>query len=125
MLGYRPIDQPSRAPRSFEPDRSMGLEDPIRYPSRFTMFGVSETCILTYLQWVWPIPLLIVAFLAPESPWWLVRRGRIVEARASLARLTTQREGDDFDIDNTIAMMRHTNQLEMEVCLLLLFACHD
>src|ERR1700750_2358067 len=32
------------------------------------------------LQWVWPIPLLIGAYLAPESPWNAVRRGKLDEA---------------------------------------------
>ena len=68
-------------------------------------------------QWIWPVPLALVAFFAPESPWWLVRHDKIAEARRSLERLTTKRQGDDFDVDNTIAMMRHTNHLEMEVCL--------
>jgi len=58
---------------------------------------------------------MIVAFFAPESPWWFVRRGRIEDARRSLARLTTRRDGDDFDLDNTIAMMQHTNHLEKEL----------
>ena len=84
-------------------------------PFKCATFPLGRAISLTGFQWVWPIPLLIVAFLAPESPWWLVRRGKIAEARHSLERLTSRRDGDDFDIDNTIAMMRHTNHLEMEV----------
>ncbi len=67
------------------------------------------------IQWFWPIPLFLCAYFAPESPWWLVRKGKYAEARHSLARLTSGRGSDSFDIDNTIAMMRHTNQLEKEV----------
>ncbi|KAK1922404.1 putative MFS alpha-glucoside transporter [Papiliotrema laurentii] len=65
------------------------------------------------LQWMWPLPLFIGVFLAPESPWWLVRKGRIEEAKHSLRRLTTVHE--DFDPDATIDMMRHTNELENEI----------
>ncbi|KAK3182208.1 hypothetical protein K4F52_006577 [Lecanicillium sp. MT-2017a] len=47
------------------------------------------------LQWFWPIPLLVITWLAPESPWWL-----------------SNVEG--FDIDNTIQMMIHTSEIEKE-----------
>ena len=39
------------------------------------------------VQWAFPLPLIALAYLAPESPWWLVRRGRVPDAERSLARL--------------------------------------
>ncbi|ONH65017.1 General alpha-glucoside permease [Cyberlindnera fabianii] len=39
------------------------------------------------LQWMWPIPVLIGIYFAPESPWWLVKKGRTVEAKKSIMRL--------------------------------------
>ena len=30
------------------------------------------------VQWVWPIPLLLVVIFAPESPWWLVRQAELM-----------------------------------------------
>jgi len=67
------------------------------------------------LQWMWPAPLLIGVALAPESPWWLVRKGRIGEAKKSLLRLTSLNRETDFNADETIAMMVHTTALEEKI----------
>jgi len=64
---------------------------------------------------MWPVPLLIGILLAPESPWWLVRKGRTEEAKKSLLRLTSLNRETDFDADETIAMMVHTTALEEEI----------
>lgn len=68
------------------------------------------------LQWMWPLPLIAGIAFAPESPWWLVRRGRIDDAKHALLRLTSKRVQNDphggFDADETIAMMVHTTALE-------------
>ena len=67
------------------------------------------------LQWMWPVPLLIGIFLAPESPWWLVRKGRIEDAKRSLLRLTSLNKETDFDADETVSMMVHTTALEEKI----------
>lgn len=67
------------------------------------------------LQWIWPIPLLIGIYFAPESPWWLVRQGRPMQAKHMLMRLTSARRNPDFDPDETIAMMVHTTALEARI----------
>lgn len=67
------------------------------------------------LQWMWPLPLLIGIFLAPESPWWLVRNGRTQEAKKSLLRLTSVRPDSEFDAEETISMMVHTTALEAKI----------
>ncbi|KAF7855400.1 hypothetical protein EAF04_010143 [Stromatinia cepivora] len=67
------------------------------------------------LQWMWPVPLLIGISLAPESPWWLVRKGRIEEAKKSLLRLTSLNKETNFDADETIAMMVHTTAIEEKI----------
>jgi len=64
---------------------------------------------------MWPVPLMIGIFLAPESPWWLVRKGKTEAAKKSLLRLTSHHEGSDFDADETIAMMVHTTALEDKI----------
>ncbi|CAO2649107.1 Nn.00g100560.m01.CDS01 [Neocucurbitaria sp. VM-36] len=67
------------------------------------------------LQWLWPLPLMIGISFAPESPWWLVRKDRDDDARKMLMRLTSPEKHPDFNADETIAMMRHTNELEKAV----------
>jgi SP family general alpha glucoside:H+ symporter-like MFS transporter len=64
---------------------------------------------------MWPVPLLIGIFLAPESLWWLVRKGRTEEAKKSLLRLTSTNKETDFDADETISMMVHTTALEEKI----------
>ncbi|KAF2148141.1 trehalose transporter [Myriangium duriaei CBS 260.36] len=67
------------------------------------------------LQWMW-FPILITGiFMAPESPWWLVRTGRYEEAKKSLLRLTSPKKDPTFDAAETVDMMRHTNELEREL----------
>ena len=63
------------------------------------------------LQWMWPLPLIVGILWAPESPWWLVRKGRLEEAKRALQRLTNAGR-IDFKPDETIAMIVHTNELE-------------
>lgn len=64
------------------------------------------------LQWMWPVPLIVGIFFAPESPWWLVRKGRTEDAKKSLLRLTSEHRESDFDAEETVAMMVHTTALE-------------
>ncbi|KAK9235245.1 general substrate transporter [Lipomyces kononenkoae] len=63
------------------------------------------------LQWMWPVPIAVGVFLAPESPWWLVRKGRNEEAGNSLRRLTRKND-PNFNVERTVAMMVHTNEIE-------------
>ncbi|KAJ3938312.1 uncharacterized protein N0V96_011557 [Colletotrichum fioriniae] len=63
------------------------------------------------VQWVWPIPILIGLFFAPESPWWYVRHNDKASAKRALLRLTSRNQ-PNFNPDETIAMIEHTNELE-------------
>lgn len=67
------------------------------------------------LQWAWPVPLMIGIWLAPESPWWLVRKNRLEDARRSLQRLTTRNSPVEFRPDETISMMIHTDAMEKKL----------
>lgn len=62
------------------------------------------------LQWMFPTPLAILLFIAPESPWWLVRKGRLAEAEKAVKRLG--RATATEDPADAVAMMRRTIELE-------------
>ncbi|RSH85786.1 hypothetical protein EHS25_003927 [Saitozyma podzolica] len=55
------------------------------------------------VQWVWIIPLFIIATFAPESPWFLVRSGKLKEAERAVARLG--KKADERDPARIVAMM--------------------
>ncbi|KAM0239467.1 hypothetical protein ACHAP5_008323 [Fusarium lateritium] len=64
------------------------------------------------LQWMFPTPLAILMYLAPESPWWLVRKGRLEDAAKAVRRL-----GRATHVDNAheaISMMKRTIDLEKD-----------
>ncbi|KAJ9610793.1 hypothetical protein H2200_005570 [Cladophialophora chaetospira] len=65
------------------------------------------------IQWIWPVPIFLVCFFAPESPWWLVRHGKIDQARAAILKLTSKKNAT-FNVEDTLAMMIHTNELEIQ-----------
>lgn len=71
---------------------------------------ISANRIPIALQWMFPTPLLILVFFAPESPWWLVRKGRLEEAARSVERLG--RKSRTTKSSDTVAMMRRTIDLE-------------
>lgn len=84
------------------------------------------------LQWIWPVPIIIGVSFAPEryafttnfkegcsltecsSPWWLVRKNRIDDARKALMSLTSAKDME-HDIESVLAMIRHTVSQEERV----------
>ncbi|OKL56087.1 hypothetical protein UA08_08784 [Talaromyces atroroseus] len=66
----------------------------------------------TALQWIFPTPLIVLVFLAPESPWWLIRHGRKEEALRSIKRL-----GDKSpeSAQKKLAMIERTVEIEAQM----------
>lgn len=64
------------------------------------------------VQWAWPLPIIVLLFFAPESPWWLAKKGRYEEAETALMRLST-RTREQCRL--TLAQIRHTIQLESHI----------
>ena len=62
---------------------------------------------------MFPTPLAILLFIAPESPWWLVRKGRLEQAEKSVRRLG--RRSADYNPADSVAMMKRTIQIEKTV----------
>ncbi|WVR09711.1 hypothetical protein IAU60_006787 [Kwoniella sp. DSM 27419] len=67
--------------------------------------------IPTALQWMFPTPLAILMFFAPESPWWLVRKGRLEEAAKSVVRLGRKTRVNPTE---AVAMMRRVVEHEAQ-----------
>ena len=70
---------------------------------------MEESRIPIAIQWMFPTPLAILIFLAPESPWWLVRKGRLEDAANSVERLGRRSK---LNSSETVAMMRRVVELE-------------
>ncbi|CAG9962881.1 unnamed protein product [Clonostachys byssicola] len=68
------------------------------------------------IQWLWPIIILLLAIFCPESPWWLVRKGRYEMAKQSVIRLSSAKS-KEIAVENAkkaVALMIETDKLEKE-----------
>jgi SP family general alpha glucoside:H+ symporter-like MFS transporter len=65
----------------------------------------------TAIQWIFPTPLAVLMFLAPESPWWLVRKGKLEQAARSVERLGRR---SLVNGPEAVAMMRRVIEAESE-----------
>jgi SP family general alpha glucoside:H+ symporter-like MFS transporter len=54
---------------------------------------------------------MVLIFFAPESPWWLVRRGRKEQALKSIKRLG-RRNGTQANAEDTLSMIERTVSIE-------------
>lgn len=63
------------------------------------------------LQWIWPVPIALACYFAPESPWLLVRKGKHEQAYKSARRLASDGVTDE-QIEESVQMMIHTQNIE-------------
>ncbi|KAI0137149.1 hypothetical protein BJ170DRAFT_699302 [Xylariales sp. AK1849] len=63
---------------------------------------------------IWPIPIGIGCLLAPESPWWCIRRGRREQAERSLKRLARSSGFSQRDANAAMALMIYTDEMEKQ-----------
>ncbi|KAK6864807.1 hypothetical protein PG990_005755 [Apiospora arundinis] len=66
------------------------------------------------IQWAWPLPIIVGVLLAPESPWWLVQKGRIGDAKKVLRSLVSAKNSN-YSVDRNVAMMIYTDAQERAV----------
>ncbi|RSL86185.1 hypothetical protein CEP52_015894 [Fusarium oligoseptatum] len=66
------------------------------------------------LQWVWPVFLIPLIWISPESPWYLVRMGKLHEAEESLRRLQSPK-ATNVDPQKTLSTIIYTNNLEEQL----------
>jgi SP family general alpha glucoside:H+ symporter-like MFS transporter len=92
-------------------------DDPTAY--RYVFFHFTNDCFTNQkiripiaIQWMFPTPLAILIFMAPESPWWLVRKGRLEEAEHAIGRLGRRSR---LNLSEAVSMMRRTIELEKSV----------
>jgi MFS transporter, SP family, general alpha glucoside:H+ symporter len=70
--------------------------------------------VVIAFQWFWPAILIPLLAWAPESPWFLVRKGRLNEAEHALGRLQSYK-AKDVTPQDTLAEIIQTNKLEKEL----------
>ncbi|KAK5949970.1 hypothetical protein OHC33_008931 [Knufia fluminis] len=65
------------------------------------------------IQWIWPLPIILVCIFCPESPTWLASHDRMEDAVRAVQRLQTNKANIDMPTPHeTVALLAHTNAIE-------------
>lgn len=67
------------------------------------------------IQWVFLPPLILGILFTPESPTWLVRKGRLDDARRSLKNLTSRNVLSEDEVDQKVALIAYEDKIEREI----------
>lgn len=97
--GHRPDHRFRHAPRRSRHGRSDCVPVSLRaalFPSVLRSPVNCDDSLPFALQWVWPLPLITGIIFAPESPWWLVRKGNTEQARRTIGRLFSKATDDEL-----------------------------
>ena len=113
VLGYGTASCGRYPQRHAHQNHRMGISYPLRHPMDLARSDLSSLLFRTRISMVSLIPDLVYALLTILDHRWLVRHGKIDEARSALLRLTS-RKNKDFNVEDTLAMMIHTNELEIQ-----------
>lgn len=76
--------------------------------SRISIMDVSSFRVIFAAGWAFPAALAVGLAFMPESPYWLVMKGRHDDARKSLIRLSNGRE----DVEGRLVQIQHTIEAE-------------
>ena len=111
MLGNWPTHRFWHPESIFVESNGMGLPHPVCDP--MDMACSDLYCVLVRTGIVSYKTHILATSLTYVRPWWLVRHGKLEEARASIVRLTSKKQ-TSANVEDTLAMMIHTNELEIQ-----------
>lgn len=66
------------------------------------------------LQWLWPLIIISLLPFAPESPYWLVRKSRLEDARRALKKLSSANTSPK-EIEDRLSVIIQTDSLERQL----------
>lgn len=88
-----------------------------------------ETWLTKACRWFWPLLLGPIILFAPESPWWLVRKGDYDQANEAQQRLISKTTDAQARIDKQTALMiltvRHERLINSQTSYLACFKASD